>query len=227
MPPKLPNPNTAFPHRFGEDTVNPNMVHLSQVIDNPNIDIGDYTYANDFDPPAQENWAARLAPYTYPGCPERLVIGKFCQIAHGVRFITASANHRRDALTSYPAEIFDPETGASLIESLGAFPDTVLGNDVWLGHGAMVLPGARLGNGVIVGAGAVVNGTVPDFAVVAGNPARIVRMRFSDDDIARLLDLAWWDWPAEDIEAAWPYLADNNVQSFLRHADARETQSAV
>lgn len=163
--------------------------------------------------------AAARTLYLYVGCPERLIIGKFCQIAHGVRFITSSANHRRDAITSYPAEIFDTQSRADFIDTLGDQPDTIIGHDVWIGHGALILPGARIGNGVIIGAGAVVAGTVPDYAVIAGNPAQIVRMRFAADEIDRLNDAAWWDLPADEIAAAWPHLADNNVQSFLRHLE--------
>jgi len=174
------------------------MVHLSEVIDQPNFQVGEFSYATDFDPP--ENWAQRLAPYLFPGSSERLIIGRFGQFAHGTRFITASANHWMGGVSTYPFSVMDPARIAGHLAMLGQLPDTVIGHDVWTGHGAMIMPGARIGNGVIVGAGSVVRGTVPDFAVVIGNPARVVRMRFSDDVIARLQRLAWWDWPIEAIE---------------------------
>ena len=178
-----------------------NMVHLNRVIDHPNFDIGDFTYANDFDPPADPGgWAARLAPYLYPGAPERLRIGRFGQIAHGVRFITASANHAMGGFSTYPFAVFDPCRMAAYRDSFTGLPDTVVGHDVWIGHGALILPGASLGNGVIVGAGAVVSGRVPDYAVVAGNPARVIRLRFDADTVTRLNRIAWWDWPPERIE---------------------------
>ncbi len=196
----MPPLNAALRHpmRFAPGRENPSIVHLNRVIDHPNIQVGDYTYANDFDPPADPSgWAARLAPYTYPGAPERLIIGRYGQIAHGARFITASANHAMGGLTTYPFAIFDPASLPPYRDQFAGLPDTIIGHDCWIGHGALILPGARLGHGVIVGAGAVVGGTVPDYAVVAGNPARILRMRFAPDAIRSLLASAWWDWPPE------------------------------
>ena len=117
-----------------------------------------------------------------------------------MRFITASANHRYDGFSSYPFAIF-----GGGVEGRPSMPgpgrDTEIGHDVWLGEGAMVLPGARIGSGVIVGAGAVVSGEVPDYAIVAGNPARVVRMRFAPEIVAELLAIAWWTWPIGRILA--------------------------
>jgi virginiamycin A acetyltransferase len=197
---RLADPLATHPMRFPDGTANPAMVHLARVIDHPNFLVGDFTYANDFDPPA--DWAARLAPYLYAGAPERLVIGRFCQIAHGVRFVTASANHDMTGLSTYPFAVFAPESLAAAMAAPAALPDTVVGNDVWIGHGALILPGVRIGNGAIVGAGAVVARDVPAFHVVAGNPARVIRPRFPPEVIARLEALAWWDWPPGRIEAA-------------------------
>jgi virginiamycin A acetyltransferase len=198
--------NAALPHpmRFADGRENRAMVHLARVIDHPNIEVGDYSYANDFDPP--EDWAQRLAPYTYAGAPERLRIGKFCQIAHGVRFITASANHPMAGFTTYPFPVFDASKLELYKQSFSGLPDTVIGHDCWIGHGALILPGARLGHGVIVGAGAVVTGDIPDYAIVAGNPARVLRLRFAPEVIAALLALRWWDWDLARIEAALPGL---------------------
>lgn len=198
------NAAARHPMRFADGAENPCMAHLARVIDHPNIEVGDYTYANDFDPPT--NWAARLAPYTYAGAPERLRIGKFCQIAHGVRFITASANHPMQGFTTYPFPVFDASKLEHYKQGFSGLPDTVIGNDCWIGHGALILPAARLGHGVVVGAGAVVGGVVPDYAIVAGNPARILRMRFSPEIVAGLLALRWWDWDLARIEAALPAL---------------------
>jgi virginiamycin A acetyltransferase len=197
------DPLLLHPHRLPDGSPNRCIVHLPRAIAQGNVTIGDFTYANDFDPP--DDWRARLAPYLYPGAPERLVIGRYGQIAHGVRFITASANHPMDGVSTYPFPIFDAGL-RPLWQAMPALPDTVIGHDVWIGHGAIILPGARIGHGVIIGAGAVVGGTVPDFAVVAGNPARILRMRFSPADSALLLTLAWWDWPPEAVRAALPVL---------------------
>ena len=208
------NADAVHPLTFPDGTVHRDMVHLNRVIDHPNITVGDYSYANDFDPP--DDWAARLAPYLYPGAPERLVIGRFCQIAHGVRFITASANHAMGGITTYPFGVFDPVTLGALRDGMGALPDTEVGHDVWIGHGAMILPGARIGSGAIIGAGAVVGGVVLPYAVVAGNPARVVRMRFGAAEVARVLALAWWDWPLERIRAALPALMAGDVAALER-----------
>lgn len=209
MPARFPDATSAYPMRFADGRSNPGLVHLNRVIDHPNIEIGDYTYASSFDPP--EDWAQRLAPYTYAGALERLRIGRFCQIADRVRIITASANHPMAGISTYPFAIFDPDRLADYMDQLADLPDTHIGHDVWLGDGATVLPGARIGSGVIVGAGAVVHGAVPDYAIIAGNPARVVRMRFDPGQIAALLELRWWDWPVETIARATPALARADV----------------
>lgn len=209
MPVTFLDPSALYPMRFADGRVNTTLVHLARAIDHPNITVGDHSYASTFTP--CEDWAARLAPYTYPGAPERLRIGRFCQIADGVRIITASANHPMAGLSTYPFAIFDHDRFPLYMAELSDLPDTVIGHDVWLGDGVVILPGARIGSGVIVGAGAVVAGTVPDYAIVAGNPARVIRTRFSPADVTRLLALAWWDWPAERIEAAVPALAASDL----------------
>lgn len=208
------DPMRTHPLRFANGSTHPNMVHLNRVIDHPNITVGDFTYANDFDPP--QDWAARLAPYLYPGAPEHLVIGRFCQIAHGVRFVTASANHDMTGFSTYPFAVFDPATLADYKSGLAGLHDTVIGHDVWLGHDALILPGARIGSGAIVGAGAVVAGSVAPFTVVAGNPARTIRPRFEPRVTAALLDLAWWDWPPDHIDAAVPALRQGDLAALQR-----------
>lgn len=196
--------NLTHPLVLPDGTVLPNMVHLNRVIDHPGIRIGDFTYANDFDPP--DDWAARLAPYLYPGAPERLVIGRFCQIAHGVRFFTASANHAMDGLTTFPFPVFDPATIDGYKAGFTGLPDTNVGHDVWIGHGALILPGVTLGSGAIIGAGSVVARDVAPYSIVAGNPDRLIRHRFPSEIVDRLLALAWWDWPLDRIRAAVPAL---------------------
>lgn len=173
-------------------------VHLARAIDHPNIEIGDYTYYSDFSP--VDDYAARIAPYIYPGSPEKLVIGKFVQIAHGVRFITASANHPMGGFSTYPFSVFNPDTMTAYVDEVAGYGDTVIGNDVWLGFEALVLPGVTIGDGAIVGSRAVVSRDVPPYSIVAGNPARVVRRRFDDETVEALLNLRWWDWPIEVIE---------------------------
>lgn len=194
----FPLPDTIFPVTQPDGTPHRSTVFLRAVIDHPRWQVGDYSYASAHMPPS--DWAAHLAPYLYDFAPEKLIIGKFCQIADGVQFITSSANHRRDGFSTYPFAIFHGrfENAPSLPEP---GPDTTIGHDVWIGQGARIMPGATLGNGVIVGAGSVVAGCVPDYAVVAGNPARVVRMRFDDETITALNDLAWWDWDIDRIVA--------------------------
>lgn len=211
--------DALHPLTFADGRVHPDMVHLARAIDHPNISVGDYTYANDFDPPTRPgDWAARLAPYLYPGAPERLVIGRFCQIAHGVRFITASANHAMGGISTYPFAVFDPSTLDSFRDSFTGLPDTVVGHDVWIGHGALILPGARLGHGAIIGAGAVVAGEVAPYSIVAGNPALVLRHRFPAAEVGRLLALAWWDWPPSRIRAALHALMAGDVSALECHA---------
>lgn len=205
---KMPDPSRAYPIQLPDGSDHKGTVFLSEVIEHPNIEVGAFTYASDDEPPS--DWAARLAPYLFSFSSERLVIGKFCQIARGVRFITSSANHAMDGLTTFPFPVFDRDVRA---EYQPDTRDTVIGHDVWLGYGALVLPGARIGNGAIIGAGAVVRGVVPDFAVATGNPATVLRMRYADDTIARLNRLAWWDWPAERVAVARGALLSGDIDA--------------
>ncbi|MEJ6399323.1 CatB-related O-acetyltransferase [Yoonia sp. 208BN28-4] len=191
-------PDTQHPVILPDGTAHQGTVFLQAVIDNPQFVVGRYSYASAHVPPA--DWGAALAPYLFPFSPETLRIGRFCQIADGVQFITSSANHRYDGFSSYPFGIFSGGlVGRPSMPDPGS--DTVIGHDVWLGQGAKVMPGAVIGNGVIVGAGAVVSGKVPDYAIIAGNPARIRRMRFDEGTVAALNDIAWWNWPIETIIA--------------------------
>lgn len=197
------DPTLTHPVLLPDGTPHLGTVFLKPALSHPRITVGDYTYASAHVPPA--DWAAHLAPYLYDFSPEALHIGKFCQFADGVQFITASANHRYDGFSSFPFAIFGGGDMAGRPSMPGPGPDTVIGHDVWIGQGARILPGARIGSGVIVGAGAVVSGQVPDYAIVSGNPARVVRMRFDPDTIAALLEIAWWNWPIDrilDSEAA-------------------------
>lgn len=210
----FPPPMTRHPIILPDGTPHEGTVFLRAAIDHPRIQVGEYTYASAFDPPA--DWAARLAPYLFESSPERLRIGKFCQIADGVLFITASANHRFDGISSFPFAVF--EGGFS--DDRPSLPqpglDTNVGNDVWIGQGARIMPGVRLGDGVIVGAGAVVAGDVPPYAIVAGNPAQIIRKRFTDAEISRLQAVAWWDWPIEKLRKHEALICGADVDALER-----------
>ncbi len=195
----FPAPDTSHPVRLPDGSPHAGTVFLNAVVDHPRFVVGDYTYASAFDPP--KDWAVRLAPYLFDFSPEHLHIGKFCQIADGALFITSSANHRYDGISSYPFAVFGggPIEGRPSMPAPGA--DTRIGHDVWIGQGARILPGADIGDGVIIGAGAVVGGTVPPYCIVGGNPAQVLRQRFSKVDAKRLQRVAWWDWPIDVILA--------------------------
>lgn len=211
---RFPSPDTVHPVTLPDGSQLPNNVFLKAVIDHPRIEIGDYTYANDFDPPALlSDWAGRIAPYLFPTSDDRLIIGKFGQIAHGVRFITHSANHDMRGFSTFPFAIHDPQRFASYAGGLPKGSDTVVGHDVWIGAEARVLPGARIGSGVIIGTGAVVGGDIPDYSVVVGNPGRVIRQRFDAETIRRLLDVAWWDWPIEKIIAQEPLIVGADIDA--------------
>lgn len=161
-----------------------------------NVEVGDYTYADDADGP--EHFFERSVLYHYPWEGDRLVIGRFCAIAEGVRFVMNGANHAMAGFSTYPFEAFGSDWGAAPAATPGR-GDTIVGHDVWIGREAMILPGTRIGSGAIVGARAVVSGEVPPYAVAVGNPARVTRLRFDPETVARLLAAAWWDWPPDRI----------------------------
>ena len=175
----------------------PRVVLLKPLITSTLIEVGDFTYYDDPDDPTA--FETRNVLYHYG--PERLVIGKYCALGDGVRFIMNGANHRMDGPSTFPfpimggswAEHFD------LITALPGRGDTVVANDVWFGHRTMVMPGVRIGNGAIIASGSVVVDDIPDYSIAGGNPARVIRHRYSDEDVSRLLALAWWDWPTEHI----------------------------
>lgn len=196
MPGQFPAPDVRHPLIFPDGETHDGTVFLKAVIDHPRWSVGDYSYASAFVPP--DDWAKHLAPYLFPVSSEKLIIGRFCQFADGVLFITASANHRYDGFSSYPFAVFDG-FGPDRPSLPAPGPDTVIGNDVWIGQGARLLPGARIGDGTIIGSGSVVGGEVPPYSIVAGNPARVVRRRFDEATIERLIALAWWDWPIDRI----------------------------
>lgn len=198
----FPSPDTLHPVTLPDGTVHKGNVFLNAAISHPNWEIGDYTYANDFDPPENPgDWAGRLAPYLSPMAKDRIIVGKFGQFAHGVQFITDGANHARDGFSTFPFAIHDSERFAEYPNTLRPGRDIRVGHDVWIGAGAKVLAGAVIGNGVIIGTGAVVSGKVPDYAVVAGNRATVLKMRFDAKTIASLNDIAWWHWEIEMILA--------------------------
>ncbi len=214
----LPDPKTRHPLVIPGDppTTYEGCVFLNQVVDHPNIEIGDFTYYDDRRKPS--DYAAAIAPYLHRDAPERLIIGKFCALAEGVQFVTESANHAMDGVSTYPFGVFDPARFARYGGAVNRGRDTVVGNDVWIGREAMILAGARIGDGAIIGARAVVRGVVPDYAVALGDPAEVARMRFSPAEIETLKAAAWWDWPKEKIEAHLPLIEGGDVAALAEVA---------
>lgn len=176
----------------------PQVCFIRNTIENPNIVIGEYTYYDD--PDDSENFERNVL-YHFPFIGDKLIIGKFCAIARGVRFIMNGANHKLSGISTYPFQIFGGGW-EKVMPELSELPykgDTVIGNDVWIGYEALIMPGVRIGNGAIVSSRAVVTRDVPAYTIVGGNPAAPIRKRFSDDVIAKLEAIAWWDWPVEKI----------------------------
>jgi virginiamycin A acetyltransferase len=171
------------------------VVFLRPLVQSANIEVGEYTYYDSFDDPLAFERDAVL----YAFGPERLVIGRFCAIASGVRFVMPGANHADRGPSTYPFGIFGPPWDATMdiVMSAPSRGDTNVGHDVWLGYSALVLPGVTIGHGAVVAAASVVARDVAPYAVVAGNPAQVVRMRFPEQDVERLLRAAWWNWPIE------------------------------
>lgn len=187
-----PNPNQAYPLP-GYDR----LAFLKNIVDHPQIDIGDYTYYDDFE---DANNFLKNVKYLFDFTGDRLIIGKFCMIASEVTFIMNGASHLTEAVSAYPFAIFGEDwSGAMEGKSYPKKGNTVVGNDVWLGFGATIMPGVTIGDGAIVAAKSVVTKDVPPYTVVGGNPAREIRKRFAPAEIERLLDLRRWDWPVDKI----------------------------
>ena len=177
-------------------------IYLKNGITDPGIEVGDYTIYNDFENDPRD-FQKNNVLYHYPINHDRLVIGKFCSIACGAKFLFTSANHTLRSLSTYTFPIFFEEWGldkkcvANAWDNKG---DIVIGNDVWIGYEAVILSGVTVGDGAIIGARAVVTKDVPPYAIVVGVPAKIIRKRFDEDTIAKLGRLRWWDWDREKIK---------------------------
>ncbi len=216
----LLDPSKKHPMVMPDGTVIEQVVHLNQVIDHPRIEVGDFSYYHDFEP--RSDYGATIAPYLFPLSPEKLVIGRFAQIAHGVRFITASANHDMRGFSTYPFWNFmmtaetTPDDLRDLFSATSTKGDTVVGNDVWIGMGAVIMPGVTIGDGSIVSAAAVVVGDVAPYSIVGGNPARELKKRFDEDVVAALLEIRWWDWPVAQIEANLAAITGADIEALRR-----------
>ena len=188
-----PNPNSLYPIKDYDK-----LVFLKNFVKAANIFIGDYTYFDDrrYGPDKFEEYNVL---YNYDFSKVKLIIGKFCALAAETRFIM-TGDHKLDAISTYPFPIFGQGWEIAFnVHDLPVKGDIIVANDVWFGYDALVMNGVTIGNGAIIAAGAVVVKDVPAYAIVAGNPAKVVKMRFDDKTIQRLEKIAWWDWDIEKI----------------------------
>ncbi|BAY82823.1 acetyltransferase family protein [Calothrix parasitica NIES-267] len=176
----------------------PQICFIKNTVTNPNIIIGDYTYYDDLED--SENFERNVL-YHFPFIGDKLIIGKFCALATGVKFIMNGANHKISGFSTYPFQIFG-NGWEKVTPELEEFPNkgnTVIGNDVWIGYEALIMPGIQIGHGAIIASKSVVTKNVPPYTIVGGNPAKEIKKRFEDNVINDLLKIAWWDWNIEKI----------------------------
>ncbi|MDU8359127.1 Vat family streptogramin A O-acetyltransferase [Pseudomonas syringae group sp. J309-1] len=200
--PKNPHPMNGFPQ----------VCFIKNTLNNPNIIVGDYTYYDD--PEDSENFERNVL-YHFPFIGDKLIIGKFCALARGTKFIMNGANHKINGISTYPFQIFGsgwekvtPEPG-----DLPYKGNTVVGNDVWMGYDVLVMPGVTIGDGAIISSRSVVVGDVPAYSVVGGNPAKVLKHRFPAEVSQRLLTVAWWDWPIEKITRNLQMIVSGDIEA--------------
>ena len=207
---KNPDPNVIHPiPGYG------NEIYVKPTITDPNVTVGDFTYIADADFESH-------VTHHYPWIGDRLIIGRFCQIAAGVEFMMNGANHQMNAVSTFPfytLEGWDMEPPE--MKDLPIKGDTVIGNDVWIGQNALILPGVHVGDGAIIGANSVVGKDVSPYTVVAGNPARVIRNRFDDELTGLLLRFRWWDKEIEEINRLIPLLTSSDIEEVKREIRAQ------
>ena len=203
----IPSPHAVFPNEYKTSCF------IKNVVTTPNIFIGDYTYYDDPVDPA--GFEKNNVLFNYPEFGDRLIIGKFCAIASCTRFIMGPANHRMSSVTTYPFHVFGGVWSERTPDHLSELPrkgDIVVGNDVWLGRESVVMPGVHIGDGAIVAAYSVVTRDIPPYCIAGGNPARLIRQRFSDELTALLLQLRWWDFDPETLAEVLPLLCEPDLE---------------
>lgn len=209
-----PSPNTRYPMP-GQTR----LAFLKNIVKNPNIIVGDYTYYDDFENP--ENFERNVL-YHFDFEGDRLIIGKFCSIASDVKFIMNGGNHRTDWFTNYPFPVFGNGWEHAMPDSWPNKGDTVIGNDVWIGYGAMLMPGVQVGDGAIIATGSVVTRNVEPYTIVGGNPAALIRKRFDDAVIQELLQIRWWDWEIQKITRHLPAICGGDLAVLQQAAEEDE-----
>ncbi|MGF6907130.1 CatB-related O-acetyltransferase [Fusobacterium sp. PH5-44] len=192
-----------------------NTIYLNNIISNPNIIVGDYTIYNDFihNP---IDFEKNNVLYHYPINKDQLIIGKFCSIACGAKFIFTSANHTLKSLSSYTFPLFWEEWKLDKKDVVNAWDNKgniEIGNDVWIGYEAVILSGVHIGDGAIVGARSVVTKDVPPYTIVAGVPAKEIKKRFDDTTIKELIQLQWWNYPYNTIRKILPFIVNGDIEN--------------
>ncbi|MHA6691196.1 type B chloramphenicol O-acetyltransferase [Devosia sp. A449] len=191
-------------------------IPLDQQVTHPSIAVGAYSYYSGYYHGHSFDDCAR---FLLPDAgADRLIIGSFCSIGSGAAFIMAgNQGHRNDWISTFPFA-FVPEAPEFANARNGFLPagDTVIGNDVWIGSEAIIMPGVTVGHGAVIGTRALVTKDVAPYTIVGGNPAKPIRQRFTDEHVAMLLELAWWDWPKERLAAAMPLLCDADIPALYR-----------
>ena len=203
----LPDPNQIFPNEYKTSCFVKNVVKA------PNVQIGDYTYYDDSAAPT--DFEKNNILFNYPEFGEKLIIGKFCQIASGTKFIMGPANHRLCSVTTYPFNVFGGAFTENTPDHVSQLPhkgDTVVGNDVWFGRESVIMPGVKIDDGAIIAAYSVVAKDVEPYTLVGGNPARFIKKRFNDELTELLLKLKWWDFQGEKLANILPLLCDPDLQ---------------
>jgi len=207
-----PDPDALhpLPHHQGLVFLRPLLARHPEI---RNVEVGAFSYYDDQDGGALRFFERNLR-YNFGFSGSRLTIGRYCALAHGCTIVMDDANHALAGPSSFPFAIFGGAWAAALpLEEMpfGRRGDTAIGHDVWLGYESLIMPGVSIGDGAVVAARAVVTRDVPPYAVVAGNPAQVVRLRYDEDDVERLRRLAWWDWPAARVTAAIPLLVAGDI----------------
>lgn len=208
---KIPAPNEIFPNEYKTSCF------IKNVITAPNIIVGDYTYYDDALAPTE--FEKNNVLFNYPEFGDKLIIGKFCSIASGTKFIMGSANHRLGSVTTYPFNVFGGSWQENTPDHMSQLPfkgDIVIGNDVWISRESIIMPGVKIGDGAIIAAYSVVTKDVEPYSVVGGNPARFIKKRFNDELIELLLEFKWWDLSPEKLVAVLPLLCDFDLEKVTK-----------
>lgn len=202
----IPNPNEIFLNEFKTSCF------IKNVIKAPNIHIGDYTYYDDSNDPT--GFEKNNVLFNYPEFGDQLIIGKFCQIASGTRFIMGPANHRITSVTTYSFNVFGGDWSEITPPHMSQLPhkgDIIIGNDVWIGRKSIIMPGVKIGDGAIIASYSVVTKDVPAYGVVGGNPAKLIKKRFDDELIDILLKVKWWDFEPQQLLEVMPLLCNEDL----------------